>query len=692
MEAFRKLWGGAGAAVVTVALVWAGVLEPLETWSLDKLFELRGARAPTTPIVIVTIDESSFVELQTQWPFPRALHGKLLDHISAGRPLAIGLDIVFDSPSSRGPRDDKALGDAVARAGNVVLAAAPSVDKQVVEGDEVAEVTLQRVVPNLPIDVIRAGAAAVGPVNLETDPDGLVRRAPLGVRVGNQTLPGFHAAIHQVAKKGGLAAAALPEVPSFVINFSGGPGTFPRIPYYRVVSGEVEPEAFRGKIVLVGSTSRVLQDIHSTPFAPSRGMPGVEAQANAIETLVNGNPIREVPAWASTVLAFVAALCGSALVVRLRALRALGAAVLVWVVLALAIFGGFAFWDVWMRGMAGTLALVLGYGSTVVSEYVREQRERRRLSRFFSPDVLRAVVRGRDEGPLGSSRRLVTVLFSDLRGFTSISERLAPEQVAEMLREYLTEMTEIVFKHGGTVDKYIGDCVMALYNVPFEDPEHAVRAVRTGLEFQERTLAAAARWEAKFGVSIRNGVGINTGEAIVGTLGSRQRLEYTAIGDTVNLAARLESITKDYQASIIISESTYEHVKSHFPTRALGDVTVRGKTVPVKIYAVLPPDIRKYPRAVLDSGAVLTDPVTGQVHRVRTHDISEGGLALAGVPAAWTVGSTVRIRLEGGDLLKPIVAEGTIVWRRGDDAGVTFTQVESEPVAEYVSRRQGRGA
>jgi len=254
-----------------------------------------------------------------------------------------------------------------------------------------------------------------------------------------------------------------------------------------------------------------------------------------------------------------------------------------------------------------------------------------------------------------------------------------------MLREYLTEMTEIVFKHGGTVDKYIGDCVMALYNVPFEDPEHAVKAVRTGLEFQERTLAAAARWEEKYGITIRNGVGINTGEAIVGTLGSLQRLEYTAIGDTVNLAARLESITKDYGVSIIISESTYERVKDLFPTRELGDVTVKGKTVPVKIYAVLPPDIRKYPRAVLDAGAVLTDAATGQICHVRTIDISGGGLALAGVPADWTIGAHVQIRLEGGALPKPILAEGTIAWRRGDDAGINFTAVESESVAEYVA-------
>ena len=449
-----------------------------------------------------------------------------------------------------------------------------------------------------------------------------------------------------------------------------------------------------GKIVLVGPTSAILKDLFATPFA--RGserpgvdeMPGVEILANALDTLIAGDAIREVPRWVTTSVALVAAVLGAALVLRLRALRALGAAVLVWGALALGAFAGFALGDLWLRGMAATLALVLGYGSTVLEHFVREQREKRRLSRFFSPDVLRAVVRGRDERSLGSSRRLVTVLFSDLRGFTSISERLEPEQVAAMLREYLTEMTEIVFAHDGAVDKYIGDCVMALYNVPVEDPEHAIKAVRTGLAFQERTLAAAARWEAKYGVTIRNGVGINTGEAVVGTLGSQQRLEYTAIGDTVNLAARLESITKDHGVSIIISESTYEYVKGVFATRELGAVTVRGKSVPVKIYAVLATDVRKYPRAVLDAAAALTDVATGLVCRVWTVDISEGGLALAEVPADWKVDSTVRLRLEGGALAMPIVAEGTIVWRRGANAGLSFTSIEPESVpvvAEYVA-------
>src|SRR6266446_7744617 len=197
-----------------------------------------------------------------------------------------------------------------------------------------------------------------------------------------------------------------------------------------------------------------------------------------------------------------------------------------------------------------------------------------------------------------------------------------------MLHESLTEMTEIVIRHGGTIDKYIGDCVMALYNVPFEDPEHAVKAVRTGLEFQERTLAVSKRWEEKLGLAIRSGVGINTGEAVVGTLGSKQRLEYTAIGDTINLGARLESITKDYKSNIIISESTYVLVKDQFVTQELGEVTVKGKSQPVRIYAVLPSNIRKHPRATLEAAATLSVVGDGRVCRATTRDISEGGMAL----------------------------------------------------------------
>ena len=578
LDVARKHLAGILAGLAILLLVTFGFLDNLEHWSLSQLFERRGERRPMTPIVIVSIDESTFADLNTQWPFPRAMHAELLGRIAGGAPLAIGVDLIFDTPSSRGPADDAPLGAAVARAGNVVLGAAAA---------EEIQPFYRRETLNPPIAVIREGAAGVAPVNMYPDSDGAIRRAPIWLTLGDQRIAGFDTALHAVIARGGLSVAPLPHATSVLINFNGGPRTYPWVSYYRVLNGEVPAEYFKGKIVLVGPTTELLHDQFPTAFAPGGDMPGVEIHANALETLIRGNAIREVPRALTAAIAVLAALAGAALVVWLHAIRALAAAIGLWIAVVLATYAAFVLGDVWLRVMAPSAALVLGYGATVVENFVREQRERRRLSQFFSPDVVREVVRQKDEGSLTTRRRLVTVLFSDLRGFTSISEKVEPEQVAEMLREYLSEMTEIVFKHGGTVDKYIGDCIMALYNVPFEDPEHAIKAVRTGLEFQERTLAVSGRWETRLGITIRNGVGINTGEAVVGTLGSRQRLEYTAIGDTINLGARLESITKDYKSSIIISEFTYEHVKNHFVTKELGDVTVKGKTRPVKIYAVL---------------------------------------------------------------------------------------------------------
>ncbi|OLD37266.1 MAG: hypothetical protein AUI57_11580 [Candidatus Rokubacteria bacterium 13_1_40CM_2_68_8] len=690
----RQHFPGIGAALLVLALVFLGPVEGWEYRWLDQLFLLRGVRPPTAPIVIVTIDESTFQELSLQWPFPRALHGQLIDRISRDRPLVIGLDIIFDSDSMFGPKDDEALGAAVARAGNVVLGLAGAQDDQplVSVGGKVHGA--KREVSNMPLPVIRKGAAAVAPLTVVPDPDSHVRRVPVRVAVpdpsqGYEWWLGLDAQIHRQVSAAGLPAKPLPSAEQVLINFRGGPRTFPRVPYYRVVRGEIPAGLFHAKIVLVGSTSEVQHDVFATAFARGGDMPGVEIHANALETFIRGDSIREVPKPLSAVLAVIAALVGSVLVVRLHALRALLVTLGLFVVGVLLAHAGFLLADVWMRGVAPAFALVLGYGATVVENFVHAQLYKRRLSPFFSPDVLRALMLARDEQSLGPRRRVATVLFSDIRGFTSISERLQPEQVEVMLGEYLTEMTQIVFKHRGSVDKYMGDGIMALYNAPFEDPEHALNAIRTGLEFQERALAVSARWQEKLGVSIRIGVGINTGEMLIGTLGSRQRFEYTALGDNVNLGSRLESATKDYDASIIISEYTYAHVKGRFPTRELGTVTVKGKSQPVKIYGVVPVGIRTHPRAALDAAATLTAIGDGRVCRARTADVSEGGLALTGVPPEWEIGCKIQIRVESSDLPRRIVAEGTIVSRRGGTAGVQFTPLDEDSttaVADYVAR------
>jgi adenylate cyclase len=694
---FRQYLVGIAAAAVTLGLILFGPVERWEFLWFDQLFELRGMRPPTAPIVIVTIDESSFQELNLQWPFPRALHGKVIDRIAADRPLVIGIDVLFDSESRFGPKDDAALSAAIARAGNVVLGLALTRDAQLLYSTSGKERGAEREIVSMPLPVIREGAAAVAPFNVEPDPDSHVRRVPVRTRVpdpmkGYEWWLAFDAQLHRLLTAKGLPTHPLPVGTEILVNFRGPLAAFERIPYYRVVANEVPESLFRDKIVLIGSTSEVMHDVFATAFARGGDMPGVAIHANALDTFIRGDPVREVPKVVSTILAVAAALLGSVLAVRLRAVRALAVTVFLLAAGIAIAYAAFALADVWLRGVSATFGLALGYGATVVENFVREQREKQRLSRFFSPDVLRAVVRDRDGRSLRPRRRLVTVLFADIRGFTSISERLQPEQVDEMLQEYLTVMTEVVFRHGGTVDKYIGDAIMGLYNAPYEDPDHALKAIRTALEFQERAIPFSARWQAKLGVTIRCGVGINSGEAVVGSLGSRQRNEYTAIGDTVNLAARLESITKDYNVPIIISEYTYEYVKGRFPTHELDTVTVKGKSQPVKIYGVMPSSMRKHPRATLDAAAQLTD-VDGRICRVRTFDISEGGVGLVGVPAEWPLGGKVEIRLDGGEVGRRIVAEGTIVSRRGEKAGIQFTALDagSAPaVAEYVARGRNR--
>jgi adenylate cyclase len=574
------LWlRGLGFGLAVALASFSGLMEGVERWGLNLQFTLRGPRPPETPIIIVAIDEDSFDELELAWPWPRALHARFLDIVSQGRPAVIGLDILFAEPSARGPGDDLALAEAVGRAGNVILAAAITV---------VTEAGYVKQDLNPPITPIRERAAGFGPVNFVIDDDAFVRRAQLTRSHQERELPSFAFEVYRAAVKTGLPARP-PGESTFLINYRGGPRTFTTVPYYRVLNGELAPDTFSGKIVLVGATSPVLHDLFPTPFAP-HGMAGAEINANTLETLFQGIPLRRMPPPVTALLALAAGLVAVWATNRTGPIRAFVVALIAAAAYAGAGVAAFMAADIWFDIAAVPTALALGYGASVVENFVRERREKRRLSRFFSPAVVREIIRHKDDVTLGSSRHRLTVLFSDIRGFTSLSEKMPPEEVVAFLREYLTIMTEAVFKHGGTIDKYMGDGIMALYNVPFEQPDHAERAVRTALEFQERLRPFAARFRAKYGVDLSCGVGVNTGEAVVGIIGAEQRLEYTAIGDTINLGSRLEGLTKDFKVAIVISESTRDEIAGRFPTRYLGEVTVKGKEIPVKIYTVAEPD------------------------------------------------------------------------------------------------------
>jgi adenylate cyclase len=665
---WRVFLAGSLAGIAVVVLATANpfsFFEIAELKALDAQFTLRGPRAPVSPIVVVTIDEDSFDGLNLSWPWPRAMHAKFLDIVGRGGPVAIGMDILFTEPSSRGPADDAALAAAVDRLHDrIVLAAALTT---------VGDASFVKQALNPPIPEVR-GQAAFGSADYDSDADAFVRRATLQREFQDREWPGFDMLLYRRAERAGLAHAPAPAGPELLVNYRGGPGTFPMVAYHRVVTGEIPPEVFAGKIVLVGATTPTLHDIFPTPFASQSGMPGVEIHAHTLETLLQGIALRRAPRLLVPVIAVLAGALAAWTATALRPLPAFG--VITGGVLGYlgASHAAFLWARYWVEVVPVPLALLVTYAGTVAKNFAQEQREKRRLSRFFSPDVVSEIVRHKDDAKLAANRRRMTVLFSDIRGFTSMSEKMQPEEVVTFLREYLTVMTEAVFKHGGTVDKYIGDAIMALYNVPFEAPDHALRAVRTAIEFQERLRPLAERFATEHGGRLACGVGIHTGDAVVGTIGSEQRLEYTAIGDTINLGSRLEGLTKEFNVPIIISEATYAEVRKHFGARDLGEVTVKGKAIPVKIYAIIPGEPRREARRLMEGHVSISD---GEITvAAELTDISATGVAVHAVPRRLETGEIVSLRLTLGQPPQTVTVDrAEVMWARKDTAGLRFVEL-----------------
>lgn len=653
------------ASVVSLTF-FVGFLENIERWGLNTQFIMRGTIAPKSPIVIVSIDEDSFDEIELQWPWPRSLHAQFIDTISQGKPASLGFDILFAEPSALGPEDDQALGDSIGKAGNVVLAAALSM----VEGGFYQKENL-----NPPIHIIRSQSAAYGPVNVLLEDDAFVRRAQLTLNFQNKALPGFDVLLYQTGQHVGLPPLSFSD-PNFYINFRGGPRTFEIVPYYQVLNGEIPPDYFQNKIVLVGATTPLLHDVYLTPFATKGDMPGVEIHANILETMIQGIPISRIHPSIPLFSIFLGSVLAVWSTIRVRPLRALSILLGIALIYFLTAFALFTQARVWVDLMPLPFALTLGYGTSVIENFIREQREKKRLSHYFSPSVLTDIIRHRSEATLGSSRRVVTILFSDIRGFTTMSEKMKAEEVVAFLREYLTEMTDAVFQHGGTVDKYIGDAIMALYNVPLDQPNHALQAVRTALEFQRRLKPLAEKFKETHGYDLACGVGIHTGEAVVGTMGSAQRFEYTAIGDTINLGSRLESITKQYKTPIVISESTYLQVKDHCLTRYLDEVTVKGRAIPVKIYAALDENTRAEKREHINGE--VTIGLNGITEKNSIQDISTNGIAVKHLQGTFSLGDMTQLHIQIPTRIRPLKIQGKVMWKGNKNVGLLFIDPKPE--------------
>jgi len=459
-----------------------------------------------------------------------------------------------------------------------------------------------------PIPILAAASRLLGHVNILPDPDGTIRRETLAIGYRENFYPSLGLQVARLAMgvptdqmlldlRGEVQVGPV-TVPTDVegrmlINFAGKGKTFPHYSAADVLSGAVPPETFKDAIVFVGATAVGIFDLRVTPY--EEVFPGVEIHANTVENILSGRFLHR-PAWVEIAVFLLILVLPFGLGCALRRLRPLAGGFLA-LGLLLGIFAAgqalFVAGGVWLPVLYPMLAVALTHVPITVHRALTEERQRLFVKRAFQQYVPEGVVKNIIANPallrFGGDRKELTILFSDVRGFTTYSERHEPEKVVEILGEYLTRMVDVVFKNEGTLDKFIGDAVMAIFGSPVPQTDHALRACKTAVGMMAELKALREKWAQEGRDPFAIGIGINTGEVIVGNLGSVQRFDYTVIGDPVNLAARLESLNKEFpQASgIIISDFTYALVKDQVDARPLGEVKVKGKDRPVIAYELL---------------------------------------------------------------------------------------------------------
>ncbi len=564
------------AAVLTafvIAAYAADVLHDSELDTVDARFTIRGDRGPPKDIVVVKIDDVTFNQLQQRFPFPRSLHARLIDRLSRDGAKAIAYDVQFTEPTK--PAEDTALIDAVDRARNVVLATT-EVDprgRSNVFGS-------QRLVNEI--------GARVGNSNYVTDSGGVIRRMPYEL----DKLKSFSIVTAEAATGRRISRSDLGGRDAW-IDWHGPPGTVKSVSFSEALRGRTPPSTFRDKIVVIGASAPSLQDVHATAVTGDELQSGPEIQAESISTALDDFPLQEVPGVVNVVLIVLLGLVGPLIAIRFGPLRAAILGVLAAALYAVAVQLAFNSGKIvnflypegsLVLGVVGAMAVAL-----LLAAFERE-RIRDLFSRFVPESVVDEVLAKADEDlRLGGERREVTVLFSDIRGFTTFSESRTPEVVIDVLNRYLTDMTDAIMRHGGTLVAFMGDGIMAVFGAPPEMEDHADRALAAAREMAGPTLDRFNAWVREAGHSdgFRIGVGLNTGAVMAGTVGSEERFEYTVIGDVTNTASRLEGMTKGTPHMIFLSDSTRVELRDE-PSDLVHveEMEVRGRQARVVIWSV----------------------------------------------------------------------------------------------------------
>jgi adenylate cyclase len=560
------------AAGAAIAAYETDSLKAVELPAVDLRFAVRGPEPPPRDVVLVAIDPSTFNQLGVQWPFPRSLHGRVIDTLKRDGARAIAYDIQFTEPSQ--PAQDNALYAAVARAGNVVLGTTfvgPGGTTNVLGGDA-----------NL-----RAAHAVAGSANYPVDRGAVIRQFPYAV----DTLRSLAVQAVTVATHHPVSRALFSDGKAW-IDYVGKTGRVPTVPFWRVLEGRASPADFRGKIVVVGATAPSLQDIHGTPY--SNVMPGPEIQANAIHTLLHNVPLRTIsPSALDVLLIVLLALAPALLILTLPLTPAIIGCVAAGALYCVANLLAFKAGRI-VTLVYPLLALTITMVAAIVVSYFTEIRERLRtrnaFRRFIPAEVVDQVLAQTGDGlRLGGIEAEGTVMFSDVRGFTTFSETSEPARVIEILNRYLSEMTEAILDHGGTLVSYMGDGIMAVFGAPLAQPDHADRALAAACEMLGVRLSRFNDWAREQGIAdgFQMGIGLNSGTFMAGNVGSLQRLEYTVIGDTTNTAARLEGMTKGSGHSLFLSESTRQRLSDGGPAiEFVDELAVRGRKATIRVWGL----------------------------------------------------------------------------------------------------------
>lgn len=606
---FKKLLKFIGLGLVilliTALFMRQGLLMGMQRGLQNKFYNYDSA---TSEIIIAAIDEKSLQEENlgklTNWK--REYYAKAINNLQEKDVAAVGVDITLPDTSNYGDKDDLAFSNAISENNNVVLGSRYYFEyneKQI----------------ELPNESILASDPTLGWINVQLDEDGFVRMLPVFSASKDKTIEALSVALSRIylnedpsgyrVSDGEFSFSNNIQIPvitnrdketkqdvhSMYINYFAEPNKYTQISFVDLYRGKYvdkkgAPIDFRDKIVLIGPTAIDLQDDYLSPVSQGVRMPGVEIHANNIQTIITQQFLRDQSTLSAWAILFGFLIINLILFSFLKLRFALPLVVLE---IFGMLMGGIISYElrIFVNVIYPILLISLSFVGSYLLRFIMEQKERKFVEGAFGHYVNKAVVSQIIKNPkmleLGGSKRSITVFFSDIAGFTTISEKLKPEELVSFLNEYLQEMTAIILKYQGTLDKYEGDAIMAFWNAPIAQHDHALSTCLAAIENQAKLVQLRKKWASEGKPEVRIRIGINTGDAVVGNMGSMNRFDYTAMGDNVNLGSRLEGINKQYGTEIIISEATYQEVKEKLVARELDLIRVKGKNEPVRIYELI---------------------------------------------------------------------------------------------------------